>query len=91
MHFVGQRGEILFYRSSGALWVHDSQADAGYVDERRPWRAIETRDPVVRDAQVAGDRRGGVAGLAGQANGLSPELRAVRWLSSWHLDSLCGA
>lgn len=44
LHLIGKRGEIQFYRPSGALWVRDTAADADYDDERRPWTVNEAPD-----------------------------------------------
>lgn len=43
-HLANKNGEIQYYRSSGALWIHSFVADDKYPDERRPWRVEQVKD-----------------------------------------------
>lgn len=42
---IGKQAEIQYYRPSGALWINNISLDDNYKDERRNWKAEETRDP----------------------------------------------
>ena len=44
LHLANKAGEIQYYRSSGALWVHSFVADDKYPDERRPWKVEQIKD-----------------------------------------------
>jgi hypothetical protein len=44
IYYLSERGEVQFYRPSGAIWAHDSTADEEYPDERRQWKVTEIRD-----------------------------------------------
>ncbi len=44
LHFVSEKGEIQFYKPSGALWINNSILDDKYSDERRDWKVVKTKD-----------------------------------------------
>lgn len=44
LYLVSDRGEIQFYRPSGALWVRDAKASDEYTDEKREWNVVEAQD-----------------------------------------------
>lgn len=44
LHLANKTGEIQYYRSSGALWIHSFLADDKYPDESRPWKVEEIKD-----------------------------------------------
>ena len=50
LHLINERGEIEFYRHSGALWARNATADQQYPDESRPWRITEKPDRADPDA-----------------------------------------
>jgi len=45
IHFVGDRGEIQYYRPSGGLWAMNHVASSAYEDERRPWKVVPKEHP----------------------------------------------
>lgn len=44
LHFLSTKGEIQFYKPSGALWINNFEIESKYEDERRNWKAIEIPD-----------------------------------------------
>lgn len=44
LHLVNERGEIEFYRHSGALWARNAAAVQQYPDESRTWRVTPKPD-----------------------------------------------
>jgi hypothetical protein len=68
IHFVSEKGEVQYYRPSGAIWAYDASAEKAYPDERRPWKVREIRDQENEPALVLEESQ--KEGLAKQAEDL---------------------
>ena len=67
VRFVGQTGEVEFYRPSGALWARDYASSLTYKDERRPWdsKIVKTEEGPAVALDDASHKR-----IVGNAEGL---------------------